>query len=183
MVQDHVYYCDFPGERMIKQVSFEINGNPLDDYDTYSYVFYRNFKLSEDKKNGYYRCVGQELPQEARSDTFENGARYGGLVYEGLQTPKQEQPEFQIWQQLLFWFNLDSSLALPSAAIPFGQRFINVKLEEAQKLLFRAPALHTVVRVTNRFVPGTQFVLENGGTYNLSGGNLAAVRNTWYEYY
>jgi hypothetical protein len=63
---------------MLKKVSFEINGNPLDDYDTYSYVFYRNFKLKEDKRVGYYRCVGQELPVEAQTATIRDGVRYGG---------------------------------------------------------------------------------------------------------
>jgi hypothetical protein len=77
---------------------------------------------------------------------------------------------------------LDFSLALPSAAIPFGQRYVSIQLEDASKLLFRAPALHTIVKVTNRYVPGTQFALELAGTYNLSGGNLAATRNTTYEY-
>lgn len=55
---------------MLKTVAFEINGNPLDDYDNYSYVFYRNFKLKEDKKVGYYRCVGQEMPVDAHSIDF-----------------------------------------------------------------------------------------------------------------
>lgn len=69
---------------MLKTVAFEINGNPLDDYDSYSYVFYRNFKLKEDKKVGYYRCAGQELPTEASTVCFDNGARYGGYVLNGL---------------------------------------------------------------------------------------------------
>jgi hypothetical protein len=56
--QDNVYYCDFPGERALRNVSFEINGNPLDDYDCFSYVFYRNFKLLPNKVVGYYRGVG-----------------------------------------------------------------------------------------------------------------------------
>jgi hypothetical protein len=43
---------------MIKKVSFDVNGNPLDDYDKYSYVFHRNFKLKQDKKVGYFRNVG-----------------------------------------------------------------------------------------------------------------------------
>ena len=105
-------------------------------------MFYRNFKLKEDKKVGYYRSVGQELPVQGYSSNFQDGARYGGLIFNGLQTPKSEQPPFQIWQKLLFWFNLDFSLALPSAAIPFGQRFINIGLEQAEKLLFRAPAAY-----------------------------------------
>lgn len=84
MVQDSVYYCDFPGERALRTTQFDINGNPLDDYDTYSYVFHRNFKLKADKLAGYYRSVGQELPQHCKSDNFQDGARYGGVVYNGL---------------------------------------------------------------------------------------------------
>jgi hypothetical protein len=83
-VSDFVYYCDFPGERMLKTVAFEINGNPLDDYDSYSYVFYRNFKLKWDKKIGYFRCAGQELPIEARAMNFNGNTRYGGYVLDGL---------------------------------------------------------------------------------------------------
>jgi hypothetical protein len=78
LVADNVYYCDFPGERMIKQVSFEVNGNPLDDYNTFSYVFHRQFKLKQDKKIGYYRNVGQELPFEGKSVMVGDGLRYGG---------------------------------------------------------------------------------------------------------
>ena len=126
---DDVYYCDFPGERMLSKVSFSINGNPLDEYEQYSYVFYRNFKLKQDKLVGYYRAVGQELPHPAYG--MSDGYRVGMTVLDGPQTPKQVQPALQIWQKLLFWFNLDCSLALPSAAIPFGQRYINVELEQA----------------------------------------------------
>jgi hypothetical protein len=81
---------------------------------------------------------------------------------------------------LLFWFNEDFSNALPSAAIPFGQRYIQVQLEEAKNLLFRAPAVHSIVKVTSRYVPGANFILNGDGTYNLAGG--FTVRNTWYEY-
>lgn len=126
---------------MFKEIKFDINGNPLDEYDTYSYVFYRNFKLKEDKRVGYYRCVGQELPVKI---AYQKNAdhRLGGYLLSGLQTPKKEQPEFQIWQKLLFWFNLDFSLALPSAAIPFGQRFIKITFENVDKLVFSAASVY-----------------------------------------
>jgi len=39
-------------------VKFEINGNPLDEYNTMNYVFDRQFRLKADKKVGYYRNVG-----------------------------------------------------------------------------------------------------------------------------
>ena len=57
-VADNVHYCDFPGERMVKAVKFEVNGNPLDDYNQWNYVFDRQFRLKADKKIGYYRNVG-----------------------------------------------------------------------------------------------------------------------------
>lgn len=57
-VADNVYYSDFPGERMVKTVKFEVNGNPLDDYTQWNYVFDRQFKLKADKKIGYFRNVG-----------------------------------------------------------------------------------------------------------------------------
>jgi len=37
------------------------------------------------------------------------------------------------------------------------------------------------LKVTSRFVPGTNFVKNPDGTFNLSGG-IAAVQNTFYEY-
>lgn len=126
MVADNVYYCDFPGERMIKQVSFEVNGNPLDDFGTFSYVFHRQFKLRADKKLAYYRNVGQEVAIEGKSLNIADGVRYGGSVFKGLQTPAQVQPEWQVWQKLLFWFNSDPSQAVASAAIPYGQRYITI---------------------------------------------------------
>ena len=88
MVQDNVFYCDFPGERMLKTVSFEVNGNPLDDFNSFSYVFERQFKLRADKKVGYYRNVGQELPIEGKGLPIGDGVRYGGTIFKGLQTPK-----------------------------------------------------------------------------------------------
>lgn len=42
---DHVFYCDYPGERLFERVEFEINGNKLDEYNHYSYVFNRQFRL------------------------------------------------------------------------------------------------------------------------------------------
>ncbi len=67
MVADNVFYCDFPGERLVQSVKFDVNGNPLDEYNYFNYVFDRQFKLKTDKKVGYYRNVGQEVPVEAKS--------------------------------------------------------------------------------------------------------------------
>jgi len=67
----------------LRQVAFEVNGNPLDDYDAYSYVFYRNFKLPENKKVGYYKGACQELPTQAYGASFQDGVRMGATIYDG----------------------------------------------------------------------------------------------------
>lgn len=46
----------------------------------------------------------------------------------GLQTPKRTHPGFELWIPLLFWFNKDPRLAIPSVSIPYGQRFIDIEL-------------------------------------------------------
>lgn len=179
-VADYVQYCDYPGERIMKSTKFTVNGNPLDDYDNYTYVFERNFKLKADKKVAYDRAMGQETATVGKSMTLANGKRYGSLVFDGLQTPKPVQPAHRTWQKLLFWFNKDFALALPSAAIPFGQRFVEFELEATANIVFRAPAVWSVVQLTKRYVPGSTFTKEPAGTYDLTG--LAPTRNTVYQY-
>ena len=40
---------------------------------------------------------------------------------------------------LLFWYNKDVRLAVPSVAIPYGQRFINIELATASELVGLVP--------------------------------------------
>lgn len=51
----------------------------------------------------------------------------------GLQTPKRTHPAFELWIPLLFWFNKDPRLAIPSVSIPYGQRFIDLELSTLQE--------------------------------------------------
>ena len=81
----------------------------------------------------------------------------------------------------MFWFNKDASNALPSAAIPFGQRYIKVQLADAAQLVFRSSVVYNILKTTNKYVPAAVFTLQPDGRYDLSGGLV--VRNTWYEYH
>jgi hypothetical protein len=82
---------------------------------------------------------------------------------------------------LLFWFNQDASNAIPSAAIPYGQRYINVQLGVVSDLLFRAPAIYNILKVTNLYYPAAQFIKNPDGTYNFTAG-FGALQNTFYQY-
>lgn len=136
--QDAFHYCDFPGERLIQRAKFEVNGNPLDEYTTEAYQYYRNNKVQPNKKDGYFRLVGQELPQEAHIEQqglVQPMARVGLDVYDGYQTPKGAHAALEVMTPLLFWFNSDVRLAVPSVAIPYGQRFIKITLASSTELV------------------------------------------------
>lgn len=132
-------HCDYPGERLLQQTSFEVNSNPLDTYSYDTYVLHRQFRVSQDKRAGWDRCMGQEIPDVATyglSDdttgtTAPKTARTKVDVYDGYQTYKTAHEPLKLWIPLLFWFNTDPRLAFPSVSVPYGQRFINFQLAKA----------------------------------------------------
>lgn len=135
-------YCDFIGERLLESVQFEINGNVLDKYDHHAMNFRRLFFVSENIKTSYYRCVGQELPEESYLNQlkgFQNSTpdnyRVKLDVCLGNQTPKETLDTVELFIPLCFWFNLDPRLSIPSIAIPSGQRFIELDLAEQTSLI------------------------------------------------
>lgn len=107
--QDVFRYCDFPGERLIQRAKFEVNGNPLDEYTTEAYQYYRNNKVQPNKQDGYYRLVGQELPHEAHLEQqtlVQPNTRVAVDLYDGYQTPKGEHAALDVMVPLLFWLML-----------------------------------------------------------------------------
>ncbi len=166
---NYVRYAEFPGQRLFRQVKFEVNGNPLDSYDSTAYMFRQKFWTTPGKDIGWRRLVGQEVPHDAYSDiclfdgasTFPSPisnlidisgaaapssptnstttARKYSKVVNGPQTPKAIQPALDLWIPLIFWFNTDTRLSIPSVSIPYGQRFITIDIEQQANVLFTAP--------------------------------------------
>jgi Large eukaryotic DNA virus major capsid protein len=164
-----IRYCEYPGERLFAKVKFEVNGNPLDDYDVTAMVFKQKYGLLPNKIVGWKRLVGQEVPVEAYSDLSSiagvagvNSAASNLLavtgapalasinnaadtsrklisVVNGAQTAKVLQPALDMWIPLIFWFNTDSRLSIPSVSIPYGQRFITVTIQSQANMVFPAP--------------------------------------------
>lgn len=134
-----VRWCDYPGERILKEVAFEVNGNPLDKYSTDSITMHRKFYVQPNKETGWNRCVGQEQPREAWLKPDVSGVpddvRVLTTVTDGAQTPKAAQTGLTLLIPLLFWCNQDPRLAVPSVAIPFGQRYIKVKLATKDEMV------------------------------------------------
>ena len=144
-----VRWTTFPGERLLKNVKFEVNGNPLDEYTSLAYNYHREFQVAPNKIVGWNRLVGQENPLQGFVDQpnwASNGVaaqsfRYGMQVFNGAQTPKNtnDVAGLELYVPLLFWFNRDVRLAIPSVAIPFGQRFLSMTLANGSELVDLVP--------------------------------------------
>jgi len=72
--RNFVRYCEYPGNRLFHLVKFDVNGNPLDQYDEMIPLMLEKFCTPPNKRAGYDRLVGQEVPL--------NG--YGGLCYSSV---------------------------------------------------------------------------------------------------
>lgn len=172
-------WCSWLGERLVKAASFDVNSNPLDDYTNTDSNFHREFFIPTWKMNAYSRCVGQELEQRGtlqQPDWVNNGIvsttinhrRTGGIL-NGFQTPKglpaSTREAVELFVPLNFWFNSDVKLAVPSVAIPYGQRYLNIDLAEQAELVDLVP--------------------RGAGTYAAPGGTLStsAVAITTLELY
>ena len=134
-------HCDYPGERLFDEVRFEVNSNPIDSYTSETYVLHRQFHVPTDKRAAWDRCMGQEAPIQASAalQTDSDGAapitaHTRTQVFDGYQTPKPAHEDLNLWIPLLFWFNMDPSLAFPSVSVPYGQRFITFRLTQAANL-------------------------------------------------
>ncbi len=145
-------WCDYPGERLFKNVEFHINNSKIDSYTREATVMYRNFRVPESKKAAWKRCMGQQDSKKAKLEQF--AANTVPRPYEmfleytnGYQTPKGltnstvpaqtgvDHDDLEMFIPLLFWFNLDPRLAVASAAIPQGQRTIKVELATAAEMI------------------------------------------------
>lgn len=125
---DRFFYSNFLGHRLLKRVAFSVNGNPLDEYDSDVYNMHFNFFVTSNKEVGWKRNVGQEQCLEGHLFIEDLDIRECRDYKEGPQTPKGTHNAIDMWIPLLFWFNKDPRLAIPSVSIPYGQRFIDIDL-------------------------------------------------------
>lgn len=59
-----VRYSEYPGNRLFSRVKFDVNGNPLDEYNDVVSIMLQKFTITPNKQVGYDRLVGQEVPHE-----------------------------------------------------------------------------------------------------------------------
>jgi len=148
--QNLMRWCAYPGERLLKNVKFEVNGNPLDEYTRDAVNFHREFSVQPNKQTGWNRCMGQEeveIGQLDQPDWVNSGVSAANIQSRtvvssksGHQTPTgQKTALVELFIPLLFWCNKDPRLSIPSVAIPYGQRFINIELATQDELVNIVP--------------------------------------------
>lgn len=153
--RNYVKYCDKPGLRLLRNVSFTVNGNPLDEYTSDVSLMYDKFLIPVDKRYGFNILIGQENPQTAFTEqtavagqsplrgitaTSTVTNRRQVTILNGPQTPKALQPALDLMIPHWFWFCKDSRLALASVSIPYGQRFINWTIEDQNRIHYVMPS-------------------------------------------
>lgn len=79
-------------------------------------------------------------PNWEQSGVSADSHRVAAEIYVGNQTPSaQKTANLELFVPLLFWYNKDVRLAVPSVAIPYGQRFINIELATSAELVGLVP--------------------------------------------
>lgn len=145
-------WTSYPGERLLKRVQQEVNGNPLDEYTSHATVAHREYRVAPNKIASWRKCVGQESVESGfvrQRDWANSGAapdtfRMDAEVRRGNQTATSQKDVtragcLELFIPLLFWYNKDVRLAVPSVAIPYGQRFINIELASTAELVGLVP--------------------------------------------
>lgn len=93
-------------------------------------------------QNGYQGPMGTGaitsqfgVPDPVNDSLASSSYKVAKTYLNGLQTPQASFSNIQLWTPLWFWFNTDVHLAIPSAAIPFNNRFIKFNLAAKSDIL------------------------------------------------
>lgn len=133
---DRVRYCNMLGHRIMEKVSFKFSGAVIDSYTYERYNSYYNFELPLNKRDGWLRNIGQDVPTYGSlvSDVVNFDFSEVRWISDGPQTLKVSHDAVDVFIPLLFWFNRELGSSLPNAAIPQGQTQIEVKLANYDKI-------------------------------------------------
>lgn len=134
--RDRVRYVTMLGHKFFKKLSFTVNGNLLDTYYSDDYNLFYDFNVPPEKKLGWLRNMGQQIPYEAMITADPETDFHSEIKYytDGNQTFKQEHDGVHLWVPLLFWFK-DIHNSLPNTAIPFGQTKITASISDINELV------------------------------------------------
>lgn len=68
--RNYVRYCEYPANRLLQNVKFDVNGNPLDEYGSVVACMLEKFCVAPNKRTGHDRLLGQEVPMTGYSGLY-----------------------------------------------------------------------------------------------------------------
>jgi len=156
--QNLVRYCEYPGNRLFKNVKFDVNGNPIDQYDTTIPIMLEKFCVPVNKRTGYDRLIGQEVAVEGYKQLSLD------VVYDGdaKNTPAGKISSFTLGQS-------NQTVGLFSTA-DAGQSFTNTTLNAAGNAIGAVGAAVGIGGLLPTTAQGQFF-----GQYNVSREQVSVV--------
>lgn len=127
--QDKVRYAAMLGHRILQSATFLVSETPIDTITSDDYNAYFQYHVPADKRVGWLRCMGQEIPiqgtlvPDPTTDQYREYRWFG----EGNQTYKNSHDVVELFIPLLFWFR-DLKCAFPEIIVPHGQTRIDITL-------------------------------------------------------
>lgn len=112
---DKCKYAEFVGHRALKKVEIFLNNTLFDTYYSEHYNKYYQFEVPADKKIGWMRSVGQEIPYQGRlvQDPTVDEIQEIREFTSGAQTLKNVQDELEMWIPIFLPFQ-NKTKAIPT---------------------------------------------------------------------
>jgi hypothetical protein len=135
---DKVKYASFLGHRIIESVRFMASEtSQLDSHTTEDYNAYFNFELPPNKRTGWLRNMGQEIPYLGflTPDPLTNNFREYRYFADGPQTLKSSHDDVDLWIPTMLWYNKSIKDAFPIYKTPKGTIKIGIKLAPLTSLV------------------------------------------------
>lgn len=135
------------GHRWCLDTEYRVNTNSLDKYDNNFMESHFQFCVDKDRKDGYRRCVGQEVNETAKINQFESvitptGGVLGALGWDeypvlrrGPQTRAIQHDAVEMFIPLWFWWNHASEESFCTLNVPNGQRIIKINLNTLSQMV------------------------------------------------
>lgn len=178
---DKVKYCSLLGHRLMEKVTFQINNGTIAEYTSELYNKHYQFHVPTNKKQGWLRNVGHEIPNLAymTPDPSSNEFREYRWFGDGPQTFKNKHDSIDMYIPLLFWFNLDIAQAFPNIKIPKGSVKVKIKFADLSKIVasadyggggaYQAPLISTADLYVNHIstLPELEQILLQDYDFNL----------------
>lgn len=181
----NVFYCSYPGERILRESQFQIFNHAIDSYSANAVAMDRSVSISKDKLFAYNACVGQE--NECKGASFaSNGIRQKLEFLAGPQTPSVKKPALEMLIPSWFDFAKSQSNGMHAYGVANGGRTLQYELEPVDKIIgYRADAVKRIT-LTQFVGTGAVKLASVNGVYQVDNfiseeGSYVVKSQVWFD--